>query len=390
MIRVKLIYAAVLVIMAAFYVLFIDTFALLMLLLALALPVFLLLSLIWAFFTIKGELSVQKTTIPAGSIAPVWLLLTSRCPLFFSRMEAVVTLRHSFGEKTEQVRFSVPVHPLNVTKLSFMLSPEYCGQITICLEKLYLFDALHLFRFRIRKVNRRFCIIVLPEYHPLPIEPASPPIAAEESHEYDSIPGDDPSEILQIREYQPGDSVSRIHWKLSAKSDALMMKEFGRPIMRQIGIVLHFLIDSNTDAVPKQAKGFLELVYSISRELLARKQSHIILWCGHGILHEEQIASEEELTDLFCRMYTELDAMEFSSSALQQSLENRIFSSVSCITNQDAAELFDVLDSETDAGIRNLLFLSSSEKPADITLNHTSVFPILPDAVQSGIQGLVL
>lgn len=42
--------------------------------------------------------------------------------------------------------------------------------------------------------------------------------------------GGDPSEIFDIREYAPGDDVRAIHWKLSSKTDTLMLKEASEPL----------------------------------------------------------------------------------------------------------------------------------------------------------------
>ena len=52
-----------------------------------------------------------------------------------------------------------------------------------------------------------------------------------ESEEYDEKrPGDDPSQIFQIREYREGDRMQRIHWKASARTSQLMVKDYSMPI----------------------------------------------------------------------------------------------------------------------------------------------------------------
>lgn len=52
-----------------------------------------------------------------------------------------------------------------------------------------------------------------------------------DSEEYDEKrPGDDPSQIFQIREYREGDRMQRIHWKASARTSQLMVKDYSMPI----------------------------------------------------------------------------------------------------------------------------------------------------------------
>lgn len=51
-----------------------------------------------------------------------------------------------------------------------------------------------------------------------------------EADVYDDFhPGDDPSEIFGVREFRAGDKMQSIHWKLSAKSDDLLVRENSQP-----------------------------------------------------------------------------------------------------------------------------------------------------------------
>ena len=50
-----------------------------------------------------------------------------------------------------------------------------------------------------------------------------------------SQPGGGFSEIHDLREYRPGDSLHEIHWKLSAKTDKLIVREAEEP---DLGLVV--------------------------------------------------------------------------------------------------------------------------------------------------------
>ena len=43
-------------------------------------------------------------------------------------------------------------------------------------------------------------------------------------------PGDDPGETFDIREYQEGDSIRQIHWKLTGKLDKMMIRQRSFPV----------------------------------------------------------------------------------------------------------------------------------------------------------------
>ena len=55
---------------------------------------------------------------------------------------------------------------------------------------------------------------------------------------YDDIrPGYDPSELFDVREFQNGDRLQSVHWKLSARTDELMVKENSLPKACAVAIV---------------------------------------------------------------------------------------------------------------------------------------------------------
>ena len=46
--------------------------------------------------------------------------------------------------------------------------------------------------------------------------------------------GYDLSEVYQLREYRPGDSLRQMHWKLSGKLDRLVIREASLPVRRSV------------------------------------------------------------------------------------------------------------------------------------------------------------
>ena len=48
---------------------------------------------------------------------------------------------------------------------------------------------------------------------------------------YDDFrPGNDSSEIFDVREFRDGDKIQSIHWKLSAKMQELVVREDSQPL----------------------------------------------------------------------------------------------------------------------------------------------------------------
>ena len=50
--------------------------------------------------------------------------------------------------------------------------------------------------------------------------------------------GEDTGETFQVREYEAGDSMKQIHWKLSARLNDLVVREPGYPVTRSVLVFL--------------------------------------------------------------------------------------------------------------------------------------------------------
>ena len=73
-------------------------------------------------------------------------------------------------------------------------------------------------------------------------------------------PGDDPSELYDIREYRAGDRISRIHWKLSERGEEVYVKEGGLPLDQS-----PFLAVDPARADDDRAETVLTEAFSLSR-----------------------------------------------------------------------------------------------------------------------------
>lgn len=95
--------------------------------------------------------------------------------------------------------------------------------------------------------------------------------------------GNDPSEVLDIREYQRGDSVKRIHWKLSAKMRQTMVRELDMPSDQDTLVV--FGIDETESG--RQIHRVISCALNVSWNLLKQEVHHsFIVLSGDGSLQQ--------------------------------------------------------------------------------------------------------
>ena len=387
---IKLIYLILLIGLAVFCVLYIDSLAIVLFLCALAFPVILKFSLLWVKFTAKASLSCQKSSCTVQESVPVSVMIENRCPLFFPKVYASVSVCHAFSDIPETVRLKFPLHGNNTTKLTFYVKPDCCGAVTVRIDNLKILDALHLFHTKMKRTDSELELLVLPEKLEILLSETAEAVYSPESNHYANKAGDDPSEIFNIREYHAGDAVSRIHWKLSSKSDILFIKEFGYPIEKHVLLLAEYLSDTNIDSLSymQEAQAFLTLIYSVALRLTETEIHTVLAWHDGDKLVSHVLKSKEQIPALFRELYLSLTHMAMDAQDLHEILAGQQYSSVTLITNDTRAELLPVLERQTEAVQKNLAILT--EKELSFTSDSVSVRTILSGRTAETISGLII
>ncbi|MBR0485834.1 MAG: DUF58 domain-containing protein [Oscillospiraceae bacterium] len=391
MILVKCIYLMLIIGLLIFSVLYIDSLAVVLLLCALILPVILKFCLLWLKCSSHASLNCSTAVCTVNHSVPVSVVIDNRCPLFFPKAYATVSVCHAFSTAPERIQLRFPLHGRNSTKLTFSIRPDCCGAVRIKIEKIRVPDCLRLSSIRMKKNNSELELLVLPELLHLAMQNTAEAVYAPESHRYADKPGDDSSEIFGIREYHSGDAVSRIHWKLSSKSeDKLFIKEFGYPIEKQVLLLAEYLPDTESDALVQmhRAQAFLTLIYSLAVYLTKSEDKAFLAWHDGTHLIYRSLQSEQELPDIFKELYRTLDRMTLEAQDLRDIFSGQQYSSVTLVTNDVNAEMLPVLEQQAEAKRKNLAVMTS--ETLVFQSDTVSVRRILPDALAEGVSGMVI
>lgn len=142
-------------------------------------------------------------------------------------------------KRTEEM--SIHGHTSDQIDLSF--DAAHCGAIDIRIEDVWAWDIWEILGIR-WKGQADTKVLVWPQMFAQQITLDGGEIQDLDAVEYaKERPGNDPGEMYDIREYQPGDRLSSIHWKLSGKLDQLMVVRPGQPLENSILL----LFESNLD-----------------------------------------------------------------------------------------------------------------------------------------------
>lgn len=166
----------------------------------------------------------------------------------------------------------------------------YCGNIRFFLPRVCVWDYLHLFGRKL-KCPSQLVVNILPDIQAIPVEVSmrTRNFTVEGDDYEKNRSGDDPSEIFQIREFRPGDRLQRIHWKMSARMEEMMTKEYSMPR----GCKILLLLDARQkEASPEKMDRFLELAASLCFSMLEAGCLHVAAWyddnAGRVLRHSVQ------------------------------------------------------------------------------------------------------
>lgn len=174
------------------------------------------------------------------------------------------------------------------------LDTGHCGVLRCQLGHGHVYDYLGLFRLP-RPLPPARELIVWPE----PEEPVpAPHLAALEYQRWTAKPGGGFAEQHELRAYRPGDALHSVHWKLTAKTGDLVVREPQQPVRRLVLVTLDLRSD------PDWQDRTLGRLCWLSGWLLEHGISHEVRYLAPqgGVLQRVPVSDRDELDALVERL----------------------------------------------------------------------------------------
>ncbi len=253
---------------------------------------------LFLFWKLHISIHTPITILEKNSAIPVELTLSNRS--YFPAGQVRVKLEAAYPMRKKKKSFKlcsvVPGRKRGESrssiKLRFDLEPQYTGRVELSIRHACVLDLLGILPLLLRRKNvtDQSFVMVLPEKQDIPLELDSlvQQFSANREAEIRIAGEKNPPEVAWIREYQPGDALRDIHWKLTAKQDTLMVREH----ISEQGCPLLFFID-----LRQMSERYLQVFYSLGLELLGKKCSFYLVYYepDKGELVRTMISSEEDL-----------------------------------------------------------------------------------------------
>lgn len=209
---------------------------------------------------VRMQINIKRSVpLPAGQID-----LRMRCISGFTNRQKLhhLTIDHD-GRLDSSMIYDICAHQ--------------CGKIKIVIDRIQMKDVFGLCSLN-KKLNLAKEITFLPRIYETMVEVSEGArhFAGETEEDEPEAAGNDHSQVYQIRPYRPGDRLQAIHWKLTARSGELYVREAGDPICLAVGIFMDFYASSSMEK--NNTEALIEAALSISNALLEQNCRHFIVW----------------------------------------------------------------------------------------------------------------
>ena len=157
------------------------------------------------------------------------------------------------------------------------LRAAHCGTVALSLSDAAVQDWFGLYRRPLTLQSSRFITIEPPLFSIQIALAERESVSADGTRWSSAHAGQDPSETFGFRAYIPGDPIRQIHWKLSQKTDSLMVRELGLPVAEEVLLLLDTSVPAQEDAAEALDAAMTALL-SLSRSLTEQGIAHSVGW----------------------------------------------------------------------------------------------------------------
>lgn len=234
---------------------------------AIVMPLVGWLGVVFASREVDVDLASHTSATKGAAIAlQVKFANGSRVPVPTAR--AIVYVRNLLTGEVADLPVSAPLSPRSNVTVPVELSSELCGRVECSVDRVQLFELFRLFSRTIEcPAERR--LTVMPDLHEARLRDvyaASPLSDTTVFSPY--VRGSDLSETFGLREYEQGDELKRIHWKLSEKIDKMIVRDASLPLDNALMLFWDKRVSENASDVALAADTMAEVVLALMEQMV--------------------------------------------------------------------------------------------------------------------------
>ncbi len=225
--------------------------------------------------TVKIDIDVPASC-SVGDDATIILRMRKGLPFSASLVCFDITCRSATFRIVERHSASVAMNTLRNDEVRIPLDAGHYGRTEVTVERCWCEDSLGLFRCNLPWSKSQSCI-VFPSRMTLVTNVKHVPLSRAFGATYDDTrSGSDVDEVFDVREFQAGDHLASVHWKLTSKFDVMMSRQFSHPVDFELVVVsLGALKDEGgAEIAAPLLNGVASASEAISSDLMRQGLSH--------------------------------------------------------------------------------------------------------------------
>ena len=247
-----------------------------------------------------------------GERFDIWIYIRSRSVLPFAPIELECNLpdRDSGLFSAKRVYASVP--PFGSCRISVPAMHRYRGAYIAQVSRISMYDPLRVIRIR-RRISADATLIFLPRR--LEIGEIDGAAHGENSASVVSLLSGEREDFSHVREYLTGDIMQLVHWKLTAKQDELMIKQFDETTECRNAVLCDYRFEGDMSSIMRRSDAVIEAAAALAlSSARAGVECTVDLgeWSGEHRTEIKDMADFERLFSLLAVLPSKLDVMDFT------------------------------------------------------------------------------
>lgn len=212
------------------------------------------------------------------------------------RIQLELEVKNEMFDQTEQLQFLLPLKGREQT-FSLPVNLHLCGQIRFRCTNVWVMDLLGLFRIPVKAGQTFYTVSYPPKIH-VQMERIAGAVGSSQADGFlQNRKGNDPSEMFELREYVPGDDIRSIHWKLTSKTDDLVIRQASDPSHHTLLLLADYGLDQlKRPEGEEEMNTVIAVGVAAARELLKKGRGFCLAIPTRDGLQLHEIQNEKEFS----------------------------------------------------------------------------------------------
>lgn len=173
--------------------------------------------------SLKAEFCENRLVCDKGAPFDYYIAVKNSCVIPCAPMELVCDIPDADTGRIVRKRMYISLAPFAASKLSVTGKHLYRGCYTAAIDRIAVSDPLRIIRIS-KKSSQQMTMVFLPRK--LTIEDVEFTCTGEQDCAKPNSVAADKDDFSHVREYHNGENIQLVHWKLSAKQNELMLKQY--------------------------------------------------------------------------------------------------------------------------------------------------------------------